>query len=115
MIRAWVNPIFNTVPREIRYSGMLPMIFYAAINPSSWIKPPYYGLMTFIVVWWWVWKNNLWNTIRYEGETWDRDKYFWLLRTSLWSFFLNPIVVGVVYALILIFVWLTSMQLRITN
>ena len=110
MIRAWVYPIFNVVPREIRYTGMLPMSLYAAINPLSWIKPPYYGIFTFLVVWWWFWNNNMWNTIRYYGETWDKDKWWWFLRTSIWSVFMNPILLFFVYMAVLTFVKLTSMQ-----
>lgn len=115
MIRAWVNPIFNSVPRDVRLNGMIPMSIFSAINPASWIKPPYYGIITFFVVWWWVWNKNTWNTIRYEGETWATDRWFWILRASLWSFFLNPLLLFVVYMLVLTFVRITSMQLNILN
>lgn len=113
MIRAWVNPIFNSVPRDIRYQGMIPMSIYAAINPASWMKSPYFGVVTYLIVWWWFWNNNMWNTVRYVGETWEDDKLWWLLRTSLWSFFLNPILLFFVYLCVLMFVRITSMQIRL--
>ena len=110
MIRSWVNPIFNSVPRDVRYSGVLPMSLYAAINPLSWVKSPYFGLITYFIVWWWFWNNNMWNTVRQEDETYEDDKWWWILRTSLWSFFLNPVLLFFVYMLVLIFVKITAMS-----
>ena len=110
MIRAWVNPIFNSVPRDVRFAGMFPMSLFAAINPASWIKSPYFGLFTFGIVWWWFWNKNMWNTVRYADETWENDKLSWFLRTTIWSFFLNPVLLFFVYVLVLLFVKITSLN-----
>lgn len=113
MIRALVNPIFNSVSRDVRYRGIFPMSLYAAINPSSWIKSPYFGIVTYLIIWFWFWNNNKWNTVRYVNEKWDNDKWWWIIRTSIWSFILNPVLLFFVYAIVLFFVKFSSMQMSI--
>lgn len=110
MIRAWVNPIFTSVPKDVRYSGMFPMSLYAAINPLSWIKSPYFGIITYAILWWWLWNRNMWNIVKYKGETCENDKMYWILRASMWAFFFNPIMLFFVYLTVLTFVKITSLN-----
>jgi len=102
MLRAWLNPIFSTVPRNVRLNqGPLWMAFYAAINPMSMFKSPFYGLFSYFVVWWFFWNNNVWGVVRNEGETWEHDKWWWILRASLWAFFLNWLPLFFIYLIVL--------------
>lgn len=112
MLRAWLYPMFSSVPKHTRLSGAFPMAFYAAINPISWFKSPYLGIVTFIVTWWFLWNMNLWGLVRYEGETYDEYGWWWILRSMLYTFFLNWIPLFVVYLIVLALVK-ASVMIRI--
>ena len=101
MIRAWLYPIFTSVPSDIRYSGMIPMSAYAAIDPLSWLKPPFYGIIVYVMVWWWMWNNNTFGLIRAADENWQNNKWEWLLRNTFWSIIFNPIFVFLAYLAVL--------------
>jgi hypothetical protein len=112
MIRDWFNPIYSVVPRDVRISGgVLGMSLYAAINPMSWIKSPYFGVFTFIVMWWWFWSNNTWNVVRYQNESWEHDKWWWILRTSLWATFTHWMLLFLIYLGVLGFIKLSSIKI----
>ena len=113
MLRSWLKPIFETVPRDIRLSGMFPMALYAAINPMSTFKSPYYGIVTFAIVWLWFWHNNVWGTIRNQGETWEDNKWAWILRTTIWAFFTQWMLLFVVYVLVLLLVKVSVFRFRL--
>lgn len=104
MYRTWLHPIFTSVPNYVRQSGALPMSFYAAINAMSWVKTPYIGMITYIVVWWVLWNTNAWELVRLEGEEPDKYWVLWIIRTSLYSLVLNLIPVFLSYLAILILI-----------
>lgn len=111
MIRNWLYPIFTTVPSDIRYSGMIPMSAYAAIDPMSWIKPPFYGVIVYVMVWWWMWNNNTFGLIKQEGETFHDDYLVWFIRNSFWSILFNPFFLFFAYLLVLSIVRIASMRI----
>jgi len=93
--------MFSSVPRTTRLSGAIPMAFYAAVNPISWVKPPYIGVVVYAVVWWMLWNLNVWGLVRFEGEEPDQYWWWWTVRTSLYTFFLSWIPLALVYLFIL--------------
>ena len=115
MLRSWLNPIFSTVPREIRLSGMFPMALYAAINPMSIVKSPYYGIFTFMIMWWVFYQRNPWNVIKNPGDTWQNDKWYWFIKAAMWSFFTQWMLLFVVYVLVLMLVKISVMPLRLNS
>lgn len=113
MYRSWLHPMFDTVPYSTRMQGALPIAFYGAIDPASWVKSPYIGVITFVVVWWILWNLNLWGMIRFEGETEDQYWRWWIVRSLLYSFFLTWIPLFFVYLAILLVIKLSvSIRLR---
>lgn len=110
LLRAWLFPIFTTVPTDIRMSGMIPMSALAAINPMSWLKPPFYGIVTYMIVWWWLWNSNHWELIKKSEETFSQNWFVWFLRTSFWSFLFNPFLLFIVYMAILAVVRLSAID-----
>lgn len=112
MYRAWLAPLW-IVPKSVRLSGALPMAFYAAINPVSWVTSPYLGVITFAVTLWFIWNVNFWGLIRAEDEDWDEYKWWWVLRASLYTFFLNWIPLLVVYLAILLSIKVSVMSLHL--
>lgn len=113
MYRSWLNPMFSSVPKSTRLSGALPMAFYAAINPLSWVKSPYLGIFTFVVTWWVLWNLNVWGLVRFRGETSEDYWWWWVLRSSLYAFFLNFIPLFLLYLAILIVIKI-SVTIRIS-
>ena len=112
MYRTWLYPMFSSVPKSTRMAGALPMAFYAAINPISWFKSPYIGVITFATVWWILWNLNVWGIVRFEGEESEDYFWWWILRSLLYTFFLTWIPLFVVYAIILAIVKI-SVSVRI--
>ncbi len=101
MYRSWLYPIFSSVPTTTRLSGALPMAFYAAVNPMSWFKPPYIGVVVYVTLWWMLWNLNVWGVVRFEGEDPDEYWWWWVVRTSFYSIFLTWIPLTLVYLFIL--------------
>ena len=111
LLRAWLFPIFTTVPTDVRMAGMLPMSALAAVNPLSWLKAPYYGIVTYMIVWWWLWNFNTWGLIKDEDETFSDNWISWFVRTSFWSFLFNPFLLFVVYLCVLILVRIAAIDI----
>ncbi len=112
MIRDWFNPIYSSVPRDIRLSGTLPTVLYATMNPGSWAKFPYYGVCTFVFMWIWFWNYNTWGVIKYENETVENDKWWWMMRTTLWALTTHWILLFVVYLVLMGLIKLTSIDFK---
>jgi hypothetical protein len=87
------------------------MSIYAALNPSSWFMSPYFGALTLVIMWFWFWNSNIWNVVRYNNETWEQDKFWWILRTTSWAIILNPVMLFFVYMSVLIFVKVASIKI----
>ena len=106
--RDFLNPIMKNVPYNTRPDGYLGagvMAFIAAINPKSMFTQPYFGLISWFIVSWWIYNKNFFELIRSSTRRAfinGNPKWYQILKSLLFGLVLNPILMFIFYLILLV-------------
>ena len=83
------------MPIRVKQAGVFAMAAWATINPLSgtYFRPPFYGLITYLITVWWLYNKNPMHLIRQKDDPITQEqKQIWLLKSFLWGLLFNIIL-----------------------
>lgn len=106
MTRDLLLPILNNVPMSVTrvpgIPGGLLAAFVAAINPLSYFTSPYIGLVTWIIMSWWIWNINPLHVIKPSDPNRKNPAWWQILKSAFFALLVNFIPLFFIYAVILL-------------
>jgi hypothetical protein len=104
-----IRPILTGMPKFIKsrsFTGMITMAMYASVMPWTSFIPPFYGIFSFIFMFFWNYRSDPFGFVyRYKKDDEETDgNGSYLIRSLIITFLTNWIPLFFIYLFLLLFV-----------